>query len=313
MADPSILGRFLWHELLTTDTKSAAQFFTKVIGWKTRASREDSSYQVFLAGGQPAAGLLALPDEAKAMGAPPSWCTYIGTPDADGTARLAVSLGGRILKPPTDIPDYGRFAVLQDPQGATFAIYAPTRREPDPPRLGGFSWHELVADDWPSALAFYQRLFEWEPTEAIQMGEGLGTYQMFGYGGKPVGGIYNKPPVVPMAYWLPYIRTTDSKETATRAQKQGAQIMAGPMQVPGGDWIFVGSDLQGATFAVHSAKPAVRRSAKKAKRVVKKAARKAAPMKPARKPVRKGAAARTTRGSKKKPTRRITGFRRRKR
>jgi len=29
------------------------------------------------------------------------------------------ALGGKLLRPPEDIPDIGRFCVLQDPQGAT--------------------------------------------------------------------------------------------------------------------------------------------------------------------------------------------------
>jgi len=257
MPDPSILGRFLWHELLTTDTRSAAAFFTTLVGWKTKAWSKDPAYTMFLLGRRPVAGLMNLPEDARVMGAPPNWCTYIGTPDVDGTARLAVSLGGRILRQPADIPTYGRFAVLQDPQGAVFAVYAPAQAEPEVTGVGGFSWHELATTDWAAALRFYQRLFNWETTEAVEMGEGGGTYQMFGRAGKPIGGMFTKPPQVPHAYWLPYIRTADAKQTAERVRKVRGQILVGPMEVPGGDWIFVGVDLQGATFAVHSGKPPV--------------------------------------------------------
>jgi hypothetical protein len=261
VADPSIRGRFLWHELLTTDTRSAAAFFTTLVGWKTKAWSRDPAYTMFLLGRTPVAGLMDLPEDARAMGSPPNWCTYIGTPDVDGAARLAVSLGGRILRQPDDIPTYGRFAILQDPQGAVFAVYAPLEPEPEVTGVGGFSWHELVTSDWPAALQFYQRLFAWETAEAVAMGPEVGTYQMFGRAGKPVGGMFNKPPRTPRAYWLPYIRTADAKQTAGRATKLRGQILAGPMQVPGGDWIFVGSDLQGATFAVHSGKPSTARRA----------------------------------------------------
>ena len=37
----------------------------------------------------------------------------------DATAKLAVEMGGKVLVPPQDIPQVGRFCVLQDPQGAT--------------------------------------------------------------------------------------------------------------------------------------------------------------------------------------------------
>jgi predicted enzyme related to lactoylglutathione lyase len=31
-------------------------------------------------------------------------------------------MGARIMVPPTDIPNIGRFAILNDPQGADFAV-----------------------------------------------------------------------------------------------------------------------------------------------------------------------------------------------
>ncbi|MFF3731725.1 VOC family protein [Streptomyces sp. NPDC002476] len=44
--------------------------------------------------------------------------------DCNSTAGHAVRLGGRITAPPFDIP-YGRMAVLQDDQGAVFAVLQP--------------------------------------------------------------------------------------------------------------------------------------------------------------------------------------------
>ena len=109
MSDSTVRGRFVWHELMTTDTKSAGRFFTKVIGWKTQAWPQDASYTMFMAGGQSMGGLLPLPAEAAAMGVPPSWLTYIGTANVDETAQQVVSLGGKILRPPSDIKTIGRF------------------------------------------------------------------------------------------------------------------------------------------------------------------------------------------------------------
>src|SRR5437773_1647582 len=96
-------GRFVWHELMTTDLKSATAFFTKVVGWKTQSWDQNPSYTMFVFNKRPMAGLMLLPEEAKAMGAPPHWLSYIGTPDVDATAREAAALGATILKQPTDI------------------------------------------------------------------------------------------------------------------------------------------------------------------------------------------------------------------
>jgi uncharacterized protein len=63
---------------------------------------------------------MAQPDEAK--GTPSMWASYFAVTDADATVATATKLGAKVLTPPTDIPDVGRFAWLQDPQGAVFAI-----------------------------------------------------------------------------------------------------------------------------------------------------------------------------------------------
>jgi predicted enzyme related to lactoylglutathione lyase len=251
---------------MTTNTKSAAGFFSKVVSWKTQAWEHDPSYTMFVANGRRMAGLMLLPEDAKAMGAPPSWITYIGTPDVDETARQAASLGGKILKPATDIPRVGRFAVIQDPQGAVFSAFAPAEapQSDAEPTIGDFSWHELPTTDWRAALTFYQQLFGWEGTSSMDMGPEMGTYQMYGLKGKTLGGMFNKPKQMsgPPA-WLPYIKVADAKKAAETVKRLGGQVVNGPMEVPGGDLIAQGVDLQGAMFAVHSAKPVAKKSAGK--------------------------------------------------
>ena len=249
-------GRFVWHELLTTDPKAAGAFFSKIIGWKTQPWGTDGSYTLFVSGSRQLAGLMVLPEDAKKMGAPPNWLTYVGTTDVDETARLATSLGARVLKAPEDIPGAGRFAVLQDPQGATFGIYK-SHQSPAAdaaPVVGDFSWHELATTDAKAAFGFYQRLFGWEETSAMDMGE-MGVYQMFGQSkqGRTLGGLFNKPSQMPgPPAWLAYIKVPDARKTADAIKKAGAKIVNGPMEVPGGDWIAQGIDQQGAMFAVHS-------------------------------------------------------------
>jgi predicted enzyme related to lactoylglutathione lyase len=316
MPTSEVLGRFVWHELMTSDPQAAAGFYKKVVGWKTQNWDKDSSYRMFVAKSGPVSGFMQLPEQAKAMGAPPNWMSYIGTPDVDATARRAAELGGRVLREPDDIPGAGRFAVLQDPQNAVFAAYtapagAPAMGEPG---LGDFSWHELATSDLDGALRFYQALFGWEKTEGMDMGP-MGIYQMFGWNGKSVGGMYTKPKEMPMpSHWLPYAMVADAKRAAAAAQSLGAKIINGPMEVPGGGWIAVGIDLQGAVFAVHSAAPAVKKAAAPAKSAAsskpkkkaapKKAKKKATPKKAKKKAASKKAAARSRKRPAKKAARR---------
>ncbi len=312
MPSAKILGRFCWHELMTTDTQAATAFYTKVIGWKPQKWQEDPSYLMLAGEAGPMAGLMALPEDAKAMGAPPCWMVYIATPDVNVTASQAAALGGRILRPPTDIPKVGRFAVLEDPQGATFAAFTPAAGQQGMPEgkpgLGDFSWHELTTTNWEAAFDFYHQLFGWEKTDSMDMGPG-GIYQMYGWKGKTLGGMWNKPASMTMpAHWLAYSIVRDTKAAAEAVKKLGGQVIQGPMEVPGGDWMAQCLDPQGVLFAFSSRPPAAAKPAAKpaAKKVAAKkpAAKKAAAKKPAKKKVAKKKVAKK-KVAKKKPARKV--------
>ena len=273
MSDQSIRGRFLWHELVTADLKAAGRFFTTIADWKTEGWDQKPDYQMFVAKTGPMAGLAVLDAQSRAAGARPHWLTYIGSPDAAETGRQAVALGGRILKPLTEMPPVGKWVVLQDPQGAVFAAFTPSQAPTAPEHpveLGDFSWHELATSDGKAAFEFYKKLFGWQETSAMDMGPDLGVYQMYGRGGAPLGGIYNKPKKAPgPSAWLPYIRVTDARTTPAATTKGGGQVINGPLEVPGGDWITMALDPQGSPFATHSVKPVEQATVVKTAKTVK--------------------------------------------
>ena len=248
-------GRFSWVELLTTDPAAAQAFYQKVVGWgATKMAGGSTDYTPFTSGEVPVAGLMALPPTAAAQGAPPSWLAYIEVPDVSATVEQAARLGAKVVAPAMDIAEAGRFAVLQDPQGAVFGVLTSANAlapETDPAPLE-FSWHELTTSDQAAAITFYEQLFGWEKKSEFDMGE-MGIYHMYGRDRFTYGGIMSKPPQAPGTYWLHYARVADSADAAAeRAVSLGAKIMVPPMEVPGGDRVAVLSDPQGAVFAVHS-------------------------------------------------------------
>jgi predicted enzyme related to lactoylglutathione lyase len=255
MPRSSPLGHFVWHELMTTDTKAAERFYKAVVGWGTAAWGKDASYRVWTTSDGPRGGLTALPNDTKEGGAPPNWLSYIGAPDVDATVRQAMALGARVLTGPLDIPTVGRFAVVADPQGAPFAAIAPKGWQPDghgDARLGHFSWHDLATTDSEAAFRFYAALFGWERIEALHLAPGQ-VYQIFGRAGKAFGGIYDErasPAARP--HWLGYALVADVERAAAAVLARGGQVVRGPMEVPGGDRIAQCIDPQGAAFAVHA-------------------------------------------------------------
>ena len=248
---------FVWYELMTTDLDAADAFYRAVVGWSARdASPPGMRYLVMSAGDTMVAGLMVLPEEARAMGGRPGWVGYIGVDDTDAAAASLKQAGGNVLKPPADIPNIGRFAVVADPQGAMFMLFTPNAGDP-PPRppgaAGHIGWRELYATDWKSAFAFYSGQFGWTKGDSVDMGA-MGIYQLFAAGGEPIGGMMDKPPQMPMPAWLYYFNVDGIDAGAARVTQQGGKVLMGPHEVPGGMWIVQCMDPQGAMFALLSAK-----------------------------------------------------------
>jgi len=254
MSNDLPLGRFVWYDLVTTDPEGAVAFYTKVTGWGTELSEcGPEPYTMWSNDDKPIGGVVELPAEAREAGAPPHWTAYVCVEDVDSTAERAAELGGSLIHPTTDIPTIGRFAIIADPQGATIAIYTPSGEIPETqgqPKVGEVSWHELATSDHVAAFAFYSELFGWEKTEAMDMGD-AGIYQMYGGGAETLGGMYDKPPVMPVSAWLYYVMVPDIDAAIAVATANGGTLVNGPMEVPGGSMVAQLTDPQGAMFALH--------------------------------------------------------------
>jgi uncharacterized protein len=257
MTAAPLLGRLLWYELKTTDQSAAKAFYTTVVGWTvTSWDGDGTQYSMWTRAPQvPVGGVLTLPDALKAHGVPPHWMMFVGVPSMEDAASHIEQLGGGALSPVMQVPTIGRMQTMQDAQGAAFSICEPATApaQPDaPPECGDVSWIELITTDAGAAMLFYRELFGWQATEAMDMGE-LGTYQMFGRELGSMGGMRNRPPSMAQVppNWLLYFRVSDAAEAAHRVRTNGGQVLNGPMEVPGGDWIVQCTDPQGAAFALH--------------------------------------------------------------
>lgn len=250
--------KFCWVELLTSDIDAAQDFYSEVIGWTSAApGHSERDYRLFFQEGNAAAGLMLLPEEAKAQGAKPSWFGYISSRDVDADVAAIVKAGGQLVRPTETLPKIGRFAVVADPQGAAFALWKDLSgvKAPElpPMSVGHVGWHELYTDDVEAAFGFYAEKFGWLRGEALDMGP-MGAYQLFSTGGHPVGGIMRRPPEVPRSFWNYYFTVPTLDATLAKVEKAGGKIANGPMEVPGGGWIAQCFDPQGAFFSLFAAK-----------------------------------------------------------
>jgi predicted enzyme related to lactoylglutathione lyase len=112
-------GSFCWSELMTRDAARAMDFYAALFGWTIKKSPEYNEIHI---GEQPVGGIMPMPRDVPPQ-VPAHWTSYVMVADVDGSVKKLQGDGGGVIVPPTDIQKVGRFAVVHDPQGASFALY----------------------------------------------------------------------------------------------------------------------------------------------------------------------------------------------
>lgn len=120
-------GAFRWNELGTRDTAAAKQFYGAVFGWDFADEESDrvGTYTVWKVGDALVGGMLDIDAAELPAEVPPHWLVYFTVDDADATIAKAQAGGGQVRFGPIDMP-VGRFAVLADQFGASFAVMQPS-------------------------------------------------------------------------------------------------------------------------------------------------------------------------------------------
>lgn len=119
-------GFMTWNELATRDSTAATDFYTGLFGWDAEVQDHDGFvYTTFVRNGRPNGGVFDMTPYAP-VEVPPHWAVYFAVDDTDEAVRIAEDLGATVARRPTE-SEFGRMAVLLDPQGAMFEIITLTR------------------------------------------------------------------------------------------------------------------------------------------------------------------------------------------
>src|SRR5215210_1092917 len=110
-------GALTWADTATPDVASAQAFYSALLGWRFETMSEEPPYWVIFNGDRSQGGMTKPPPEV-----PPNWFPYFAVADAEATAEAAREAGGQPFMGPVDLPNGGRFVLIQDPQGAPFGI-----------------------------------------------------------------------------------------------------------------------------------------------------------------------------------------------
>lgn len=249
-------GDFIWYELNTTDADAASAFYSGLLGWTFADSDTDESgYRTFRTGEHQIGGVMQLTEEMKAGGAQPVWLGYVQVADLPAALAKVRANGGNVMLEDVEIPGVGPFAMIADPQGAMIYLMDDQSGMPSAAfskheaRDGTCAWNELATSDPDAAHDFYTDLFGWTKGDGMEMGP-LGFYQMYNHGDYGLGAMMKKPEEFPVSLWAYYFRVPDIDVAKDYVEANGGSIANGPMEIPGGEFVFQGFDPAGAFFSL---------------------------------------------------------------
>jgi predicted enzyme related to lactoylglutathione lyase len=115
-------GTYCWAELNARGVDKALPFYKAVFGWTAKPSDIGGGmvYNEFQLDGQSIAGGQEMMSMVPAE-VPSHWMIYFGVDDVDASFKKAMQIGAKEFVSPMDFPG-GRFAIVGDPQGASFGL-----------------------------------------------------------------------------------------------------------------------------------------------------------------------------------------------
>lgn len=248
-------GKFVWHDLMTTDVPGAIRFYSALLGWEVKAidMGKNGTYNLIFAGSRDIGGIVGMsPAECPT----PTWVGYATVDSVEAAVGRAQQHGGRVVMPGMDIENVGRAAMVSDPTGGSIMpfVYRSDRaaaadKDQNPPQPGTFVWDELLTPDAARAKAFYTEVIGWGTSE-MEIGPGM-TYTLFLRGEQQAGGLMQLPKeALPQARWVPYIAVADTDVTVQKALELGARVRVPATDMPNVGRFALLEDPSGTSFGV---------------------------------------------------------------
>jgi predicted enzyme related to lactoylglutathione lyase len=236
------VGKFVWHEQVSSDPTQAESFYTQLFGWGTEVFKPGEADYTMISTGGGSHGAFA---KAMEGAPPPHWLGHVRVEKLEDTIEKAKEAGGTLAAGPFEMGEVGRMAIIGDPQGAYLSAFEPQGDGPMPE--GVFIWDELVTTDADGAQHFYEQVFDWTTND---MGAEYGGYRIFNRGEDGIAGLMALSDDSVPAHWQPYVAVDDPDATSAKAIELGGSVLIEPMDVPKVGRLAVLRDSQGATFGI---------------------------------------------------------------
>jgi predicted enzyme related to lactoylglutathione lyase len=229
LSDKPLTGKFVWHDLITTDLEADKRFYSGLLGWEyeQRKGPNGNTYTLAKSGGHYVAGMVI--GKRPRDGANISrWLGYISVTDVDQAVSLTKAAGGKSVIQPVEIGDFVRVAAITDPQGAVLGLAQSHVGDPDDSIAGApgrVVWDELLASDTAAAAGFYQSLAGYEIVVLERNG---GEYTMLVVDGVSRAGILGNPLEDSDPKWLTYFAVSDIAAATSRVDGLGGRVLMPP-------------------------------------------------------------------------------------
>ena len=248
-------GAPCWVDLWTSDVEGSRHFYAELFGWRAEEpSPEFGGYFMFTRAGIPIAGAMGEMGETPADN---TWKPYFASDDIERTLQLAAEHGATLRQPAVAIGDLGQQAVITDPAGAVTGVWQPDS-------FPGFtvihehatpSFIAINVRDYHAEIAFYRRVFAWDPLEEENDGHHYAGY-MDPVSDRPIAGVGDEdeslaPEESPQ--WTIFWQCDDVGTSVAKLRALGGTVVAEPTDGGLGRIAHV-ADPSGARFCLFSPK-----------------------------------------------------------
>ncbi|HIG40952.1 MAG: VOC family protein [bacterium] len=210
-------GKFVWADLLTTDVRKAARFYSDVFGW--HATYFDADYLVLSHRGQRLGGIAKNQDEATESN---QWISFISSSDLEKSHRYLTNAGAEVVFEPTFIEGRGEIAIYVAPDSAVFGVIDSASGDPveEGAEIGEWVWIELWSTDTKIAAAFYAELgYEVVDNWMSDRDQDL----LLAVGEIARAGLVQGHESQKKSIWLPYVLVESVADTLLKVKKAGGE------------------------------------------------------------------------------------------
>lgn len=218
-------GEIYWFSLLSENVHAAVDFYSNLFGWEIDSSPTGGF--MALRDGRPFAGFSSIanrvPEASESL-----WLAAINVDDVGKSVSAARQLGATVHQGITELPEWGTYALIQDPQGAPLLLVHATRGLGGTQGYSGWRWAELWTHDPRAAADFYGKVVGYE-LEGVPVGDQ--TYDVFRSSGTRNAGLVqlDRPEIA--ARWAPYVGVTDLRGILVRVWENGGKVLREPAEI----------------------------------------------------------------------------------